>query len=335
MKNYLEILDKILYTDLVPWHENNQPDDKFFTEIDNIKTAEPEYIQKYSIDFQRPFNNKTKYYNKLITNEVISTCNTIHQLIKEDDNIKLHKYWRNEILNKKLTTRLKDIGKIIKNRNYDISHINPHKAYSDLDADHKTETYIMQLLKVAFMWLYLEIQEMYKFINDKDLLIQEDLYTSYLSEPIPEKLFIKQQQSNIKIKAQKKSSKLHGAQHTSFRYKQYIKAPGKLTDLYNSLKKSGFISEDTSIHNFKRIFSGNEVDTPIKWTGNKSEFHYFIQLICLKYDLLEDLKQKHFIVACKCFVQNDNTPFDRKKLRTLKVPKLTEDILEKAVKLLI
>ena len=335
MKNYLKILDEILYSNLAPWHEDNQPDDKFFSEIENIKTIDPDYVQKYSINFYRPFNNKTRYYNKLIINEAISTCNRIYQLIQEVDNIKLHKYWRNEILNKKLPTRLKDIGKIIKNRKYEIAYIDPHKVSFDVDIDHKSETYIIQLLKVALMWIYLEAQELYKFINDKDLLFQDDLFINYLLEPIPEKLFIEQSKSEIKIKAQNKSSKLHGEQYHSFHYKQYSTAPDKLTDLYDSLKKSEFISKDTSIHNFKKVFSGKEIETPIKWTGNASDFHHFIQLLCLRYDLVEDLKQKHFIVACKCFIQEDNSQFDRKKLRTLKVPKLTADTIEKAVRLLL
>ena len=104
-----------------------------------------------------------------------------------------------------------------------------------------------------------------------------------------------------------------------------------LTNLWDSLKNNNFIAADTDPRAFKKVFSGNQITKQIVWTGNPSEFAYFIKLIYNVHQLVEDLKQKQWRVACKCFVQANGTPFDRSKLRTLKMPQLSHKQLELAV----
>ena len=189
--NEFKNLDKVLYGNLIPWSDNNKPDEKFTSMISEISKVEPEFPVCFEIEFQRTFNQKTKYYQKLIRNQSIAYCNRIHQIINENDNIKAHKYWRNDTLNKKIPSRLKDIGKIIKDWQYLLEYINPRKTSLNIDSDHKTETYIVHFLKLSLMYIYLEVQEMYKFIQDDDLLIEDDFYTQFLYEPVPDSRFIK------------------------------------------------------------------------------------------------------------------------------------------------
>ncbi|HAZ03026.1 MAG: hypothetical protein A2W90_18385 [Bacteroidetes bacterium GWF2_42_66] len=198
----LALFDEILYRNLAPWLEENKPDEKFTALTTEIESVKPEFQPLHEIDFYRPFNDKTRFYQKLIVNESITYCNKVYRLIKENKNIKLHKYWKNNLLDKKLPTRLKDIGRIIREKSYWIDYINPRKTSFDIDADHKTETYILQLLKIALIRVYLEIQSFFSFISKDDILIEDDFYTRFLNEPIPETSFLKEAPKIIDLKTE-------------------------------------------------------------------------------------------------------------------------------------
>jgi len=192
MNNNHTPLDKILYNGLRPWLDSNKPDEKFATLISDIETVYSSFQVLYEIDFYRPFNYKTQFYQKFIINETNAYGNKIVDLINKDENEKLQKYWYSDTLNKKLQTRLKDIGKLIKDKQYEIEYIDPHKTSLEIDVEHKTETYIIQLLKVAFIKIYLEIQEVFKDLESENTFIEDDLYIRFLNEPIPEKSFLKE-----------------------------------------------------------------------------------------------------------------------------------------------
>ncbi|MCL3781171.1 hypothetical protein EMN47_12345 [Prolixibacteraceae bacterium JC049] len=117
----------------------------------------------------------------------------------------------------------------------------------------------------------------------------------------------------------------------SFRYIDYDTKFENLTNLWDSLKKNGFIAQDTELKTFRKVFSGQPISKTVVWTGNQSEFTYFIKLIYKIHSLVEDLKQRNWEVACKCFVTANGTPFDRTKLRTLKKPQRSYKTLELVV----
>ena len=105
----------------------------------------------------------------------------------------------------------------------------------------------------------------------------------------------------------------------------------KLKDAFDRLKSKKFIDEKTTLSDFKRIFSGREVKNPIKWIAKNSDLSYFIKLLYSKAKLLEDLNQKHWKVAQKCFVNTEGIPFDMEKVRKLQLPKTTAKLLESIV----
>ncbi|AHW62292.1 hypothetical protein FH5T_19155 [Draconibacterium orientale] len=318
-----------------PWLPANNPDEKFASLISGIHQVEPNYSPGFEIKFERPFNNKTKYYAKFIQNESIKTINGLLDSLQEDDTPQLIKYRLNDTLNKKLKTKLKDIGNIIKEQQFELSYINPRKTTFDIDQEHKTNTFVFQLLKTTLIHIYLEIQNVLKDWV-KDELIIEDFYSQLLFEPIPDKTYI-QEIKTIEIepaKIQKQPDK--GDMEVSlksFTYKDFHKNSDKLNDLCDSLKKSGFIDSTTTAANFKKIFSGREFTIPIIWTGNRSEFSYFIKLIHNNHELVVNLKQDQWKVAVNCFIKADGSKFhtsDRKQQR----PSKTGDLLDKAVALL-
>lgn len=324
-------LDEILYRNAAPWHPENSVEEKFPSLLHEVKEVEPAYPFTFKIEFERPINNKTKYYYKRIINEAIETVNQFHQIISENDNPQIRAFWLNKVLEKKLQTKLKDIGQLIKEKDYSFSYINPKKASFDIDQDHKANTFIIQLLKLAYMQVYLELQEAFKD-HIKDLLIEDDFYTQLLLEPVPDQHYLKKIQV-IEVEPTPivaNEPKPIYAAHFSFTYKEVDTHPDKLNDLCDSLKKNNFIAQDTNLANFKKVFSGKEVTAPVVWTGNPSEFAYFIKLIYNKHKYVEDLKQKQWKVALLCFVDRERNPFPE-TTRKLQKPKLSAEAIEKCV----
>ncbi|WP_139856315.1 hypothetical protein [Aequorivita sinensis] len=333
----IKVFDEILNHGLRPWLNHNSVDEIFYSKFHSLKEYSSRHPLQFEIKFERPFDNKTKYYNLLIRNSIKSHFDAIYEAMDEDRNENLIHYYLNDILNKRLKTLLKDIGKLLKEKDFTLSYIDPKNTSYQLDQEHKANTFIMQLLKIALMQLYLEVQEKFKeWVNDE--FIVEDFYTQLLKEPIPDKLPIRKIQI-LEIETEPiKKTKIKKAdspiQFHSFTYKQLPTNPDNINDLWDSLKLNGFISADTPLHIFKKIFSGTEINTPVKWTGNPSELSYFIKSIHNDLKLVEDLKQKQWQVTCICFVDENGEPFDRSKFRTLKRPTLTGDKIDKAINLL-
>lgn len=335
MKNHFSVLDEITYKGMRPWLEQNTLDEKFASMISDIKAIEPTFQPKYEINFERPVNNKTKYYTKLILKEKIRTINLILEELQEDNTPQLIKYRLNAVLNKKLKTIIKDVGSIIKEQQFELSFINPKKTTFDVDQEHKANTFVFQFLKTSLIHIYLEIQELYKeWIQDE--LIIEDFYSQLLFEPIPNETYIKEIEIiEVELSNENKldTTEEEAVSLQSFTYNDYHKNSDKLTDLCDSLKKSAFIHKDTTTSNFKKAFSGKEINTPIVWTGNPTEFSYFIKLIHNTHKLVANLKQDQWKVAVECFVKSDGEKF-KNSVRKLDRPAKTGDKLDKAVALL-
>lgn len=336
--NKLHLLNDILYNGLQPWLSDNNPDDKFASILMEIKVVQPDFPHKYEVEFTRPFNYKTKYYQKLIIREMNKYCNQVISLIADEDNLQVKKYWLNDTLDKKLKTKLKEIGKLIKEKQLDISYIDPTKNTFELDVNHKTDTYIIQLLKCCLIKIYLEIEHVFLSFRT-DVMLIEDFYTQLLFEPIPSHSFLKETPFILSIEPVKSKEvetifPFAKLSFNSFTYIDLSRGQEKLTDHCDSLKKFQFIAENTPLINLKRLFSGKVITQPVVWTGSPSEFYYYIHLIYQKYGLVGDLKQQQWKVACKCFVQENGTSFDPSSIRLLKKPQLSAGEVEQAVYLL-
>ena len=340
MKNVPELFDQILYKNLRPWLDTNKPDEKFFPMISAVENFYPAFQSLYEVDFYKPFNNKTKYYQKLILNGSNKYCNFIIELINEDDNVQVQKYWLNDTLNKKLRTRLNDIGKLIKDNDYSLLYINPYKTTFNEDADHKTDTYIIQLLKNALIKVYLEIQNVFSLIYADNLLEEQEIYTQFLFEPIPEKSFIKQFKQIIDIEhiavnaVSVPETKTTKAKAKTFKYNKLATNSEAFKDLLDSLKLNKLVDKKTTIHDLKKIFTGVDEFKPVVWSGNISDLYYFIVLLHNEYKLVESISPYHWQVTCNCFIKSDGTTFDTTQLKTQKKPKINAEMIEKLASLL-
>lgn len=338
MSNQPNQLDEILYHGLQPWLESNESYDKFVSLIHNESIVKPDFDSLYEIDFYRPQNPKAEYYYKLIVNETNKYCNKIVTLISEDDNVMRQQHWYDDTIKNILPKRLNDIIEVIKEEHYFIEFINPRKLNFEVTPEHKTDTFILQLLKIAFVKIYLEIQEIFKHLNKEFLLSERDIYDQFFNQNLPENSFLKKNKIATIIEKVPSSSisaiKKDSVSRLSFTYKKFDTDSDKLTDLFQSLKENSFIAKDNPLANFKRAFSGKEVSNQVIWSGSTNEFYYFVHLILNEYKLVEPIKRNYWSVACKCFIRFDGTQFDRKKLKEGVKPEANSELLEDVVKLI-
>jgi len=331
MNNISHIFDDLLYNNLMPWLKKNVTDKTFNTTLNEYEDIKPVFTQKYRLNFYKPFNQKTIFYRRIITNETNFYCNKIYYLINNENN-ELQKYWFENTVNKKIHTKLISINRELKEKHYLVEYVNPKKVFYYDDMKSKTDNYIAQFLKISLVKANLEIQSFLDPKKNENLLKINDLYTPFFQQKRSKKLFIKKIKKNSsqkKITPHISADKLH-----SFTYKYFNSHNSKLTDLCDSLKKNNLITKETTVINFKKVFSGKEINSPIQWTGNKSEFYYFIYLIYTKYQLVEDLKQQQWKIACNCFVHHNKPPFERDKIKKLSIPKKTRHIIENTIDLL-
>lgn len=119
----------------------------------------------------------------------------------------------------------------------------------------------------------------------------------------------------------------------SFKYINLSTGSENLTDLMNSLKRSGLIHKDTSLANFRSVFLDREIEQKIIWTGNISELAHFIKILHNTAKKVHDTKQKQWEITINCFELADGTELTKDKLRTQKAP-ARASIIEKAVNIL-
>lgn len=119
----------------------------------------------------------------------------------------------------------------------------------------------------------------------------------------------------------------------SLMLRDYNKKHNSLLDLKKSLMDKGFISKDTKLGVFKKIFSGKKISTRVVWIATHTDLGYFIKQLN-NLELIKDKKQDHWIAVIKCFVDNNGNPFIRKTLRGSKIP-AKKNKIDSALKTLI
>lgn len=210
MSNSTKVLDEILHKKLRPWLDSNLQDVKYAPKLSEVKEVLPAYPYRFEINFLRPFDNKTKFYSRVVNNAVAEDVSNIISLIKSSDHDDEILYWLNDTLDKKLKSRIQEIGDVLKEKDYSPIYLKKSFVPSQDDKPHQANTYIMQLLKLAYMQVYLEIQEEFKNFRN-DILIPEDFYLQLLNEEAPDKIPISkvvviEVEPEIKKTAQKRTA---------------------------------------------------------------------------------------------------------------------------------
>lgn len=112
----------------------------------------------------------------------------------------------------------------------------------------------------------------------------------------------------------------------SFKLKDFNTKYEYIKDLKKSLIDNGFIHPDTKLASVRALLNNQEMESRIVWIGNISELSYFIKQLHNDLKLVEDLKQRQWFVAVKCFVDSNGNSFGREKLKGQKSPARKEKI---------
>ena len=100
-----------------------------------------------------------------------------------------------------------------------------------------------------------------------------------------------------------------------------------------ALKRSAVIDKDTTLPNFRKVFSAKEIEQKIIWTGNISELVHFIKTLHNTAKKVEDTKQKQWDITINCFDMANGTVLTNQKLKQQQTP-ASAAIIEKAFKIL-
>lgn len=323
----MEVIKSILTGTLCPWsEENNQSEAYFKAELSENKLIQEDIKPNYQIKFLAPeFSFKIKYYIRIIDNEIAKCLNAFYKdNLGVPENLFLYRF--REIKND-IFDSMKYSNNIIKQENYELSVLTSKHTDFSIDKEHKESTFILHYLITSLIRCYLEIQSQFsQYIDDDDKLTIEDCYTNILQIQAPENTFIKEIQTidivDEKPTDEKPVIEANRNSILSFTYIHYQNEPLNINDLYTKLKETNRINKETTLPDFKRVFTGKEIENPIVWTGALSDLTYLMKQMVNSNQVLRT-PNKHSIweVVVNCFVDENKNIFDKSRLRRQQIPK--------------
>lgn len=359
MMNYFSIANNILNGSLRPWLIDNQDEEKF-RHLLNHKLRQyndnPPVFCSAAFDAFKTLNFSTE-------NENLEELNELAQVtVKEPLVLEIPQFFDKQtefysyLLKNSFQCILAGIIETIENSDEIDATYKLYQQFDKLESlitlqsgekhTDKATIFIVNTLKLFLFVIHTTLTEKFKTHIDFEILSNNEIIYQLCPELESEKndksklaFYLHQYISRQKQKIEKEEIEKKPVTQPepaiisieSFRYMEYDKKYDNLTNLWDSLRKDNFIADDTDSRVFKKVFSGKAITKPVVWTGNPSEFAYFIKLIYTINHYVDNLKQRQWKVACKCFVQTDGSTFDRSKLRTLKKPQLSYKQLELAV----
>lgn len=333
MKN----IHEIMFGELRPWIESNMQIDEFYMPlIRTLKTVQPAFNPHYELKFIRQISNKTKYFKKLIDNDIVEFCNTLYT---ETENASSNRIlYKLDKVKRELIAQIKELSEIMSTQNFDLSYISSSNTDFSKDKPHKESTFIIFYLLSSLIRCYMEVQQHFcSFIHEDEIMEVADFYAQLLQQQAPANTFISEIKTieieEVKTTKAKRKSKIDDDVPLAFTYKHLNKESGKITDFFNSLKLNKKIAQDSSITDFKHLFSGVTVENPIHWTGAKSELPYLIKQLCNKLKVLE-WQGSIWQIVCTCFVDKDGNRYQEENLKDQKAPKTTIIEIEKIANLM-
>ncbi len=160
---------------------------------------------------------------------------------------------------------------------------------------------------------YLKVQPSYNAIDIEDLLRGQS--TGSLKNANEENNSI-DKYNNFNTKA------------LAYNYKP--KGEDRLPVVFEELNKLKAISEEIKLPQFRKLFNGLPVNTPLNWYADQGDLMVFIREAMNNSKLICP-RQQHWNIAIKCFVKADGTRYHAKKLKSSQPTKL-QSAFEKAAK---
>ncbi len=140
-------------------------------------------------------------------------------------------------------------------------------------------------------------------------------------------------------------TQLHSAEHkqgdyisndtsikNGLKYKYLATKPIQIKDLYNFLIKEGKIEASTEFTNFRRVFTGDFANAPIKWTGALAELTAMFKQ--MKNDGVFSSDEQLWEKVCHSFIRADGTTLTPKQIAAQHPTSAHKDFASRATKLL-
>ncbi len=330
----MKTIESIILNDLRPWLDKNiKADDFYAPTLRSNPIVQERFSANYILDFSIPaFSDKIRYYQRLVSNDITTYLNQLIEGVSTDsENIVLFKLKK---VNGELNFLLVSTNDLIVRRGYDLSLITSKHADFNTDREHKESTFITNYTLVSLIKCFLEVQSHFtEFIHTDNKMNIADIYSRILNKPVPENTYLREVQviNILPVEQKDNSSK---SDILSFKYKKIQTNSNNITDLMDSLKKNGFIAQETSITDFRHVFSGEFVANPIRWTGGKGTLSYFIKLLNNELKVITYSGNSLWKIVCACFVDDDGSQFNESNLRDQKKPKLKLSEIEKAANIM-
>ncbi|ARV08247.1 hypothetical protein BTO05_00810 [Winogradskyella sp. PC-19] len=305
LKEYLESLNNEVNTNKMineQFQYDNFKDLLLVEELEKRLAIEAVEYKKNCDDYWETYTFDPTYFDTFISGELYTIfLNAIYERIKPLNDFEINKYLTLSVNQFKTHTPTKraEIFKRIYNATYWYPNYMEYEEY-----EYETK-YVMHVWKHYANHFHLFKEATENVLQDfKKGLIGSGRKQQVIEKPKP-----------------KTKSK-----HHSFTYKKWQFESTNLTYLKESLIDKKLIASDTELKHFRKVFSGEEIEKPIVWTGNISELSYFIKQLHNELKLVEDLKQQQWAVTINCFIQENGEQYNRTKLRTQKVPATSKNI---------
>lgn len=326
-----DTIEKIIRFDLCPLQNNNQGNDYYEPLFRQLGKVEEKFDASYRIHFEAPeFSSKVKYYKRLIDNALTKYLNGVFS----DESKKDIVLYKRKKLRDFVSSNLIDIKDIITKKNLDLDVIFSVRDYSQALLQNEC-TYIFHYLILSLIRCYMEFQQHFISMieSDKQLTV-DDFFVKMLQWRKPDNVgIIPIQRIEIQPIQEDSQKKKKTDAVLSFIYTQIDTNPENITDFMNCLKKNQFISAETSITDFKHVFSGKQVESPIRWTTHLGGLlDLFRQLNNNK--LINFDGNNMYKIVCTCFVDADGHSFDENKFKNGKIARSISDKIKKAVNLM-
>lgn len=155
---YFPQFDELIYGNLRPELPVNVEGHHYMARLQNQVLPQTTTAGQYAIRFPTPVNSKTTWYSRLLINETNLYCTDAIEFLSEITDERELSYWRDQILDKHLTSCLQIVGEQIRQKEYRwATFCNPTSEDSQ---ESLSNTYIYHLLKVCIAKAFLEIQNL-------------------------------------------------------------------------------------------------------------------------------------------------------------------------------
>lgn len=181
----LSCISNILNLELPTLLRENIKNEIFKVKLLKLSKTQWEGYYKFSISLPKPYNDKLKYYDIIVSNCVTEFYREFLLNFNNSESIEHRKFLVDKYLDREVIQKIKDTAKVITEKDL---HWSNHSNASF--QNQREEIFILNSIKYNLIWLYLEIKEIAINIVPKDYQDLELLHAEHFFEYITNCSFI-------------------------------------------------------------------------------------------------------------------------------------------------